>query len=254
MKKDRRDYILAKLEENSTIKVTDLQKELGVTEMTIRRDLSELEEEGLLIRILGGAQKIPHSSTLPIQSSLLSLEHEKRRLLNREKKDMIGKKAASLIQDNEVIFISAGSTNEFIAKYITAKNVKVITNCLYIFFLFDNLPNTETILIGGKYNSFIHSFLGTMSYEGIKHINFTKAFIGTNAVFEDKLYASNEEEGLLHKTVLDNSLEKYVVCDTTKFNTAAFFNFYNCSRLSGIIIDDDPFNNKEDYNKLCNLI
>ncbi len=253
MKKERRDYILSQLEKNSLIKVSDLQKELGVTEMTIRRDLTQLEEEGLLIRVLGGAQKIP-SVPSPNQSTILSLEHEERRKLNREKKEMIGKKAAELIKDNEVIFVSAGSTNEFIAQYLTAKNVKVITNCLYIFFLFDNLPNTETILIGGKYNSFIHSFLGTMTFEGIKNINFTKAFVGTNAVSNNKLYASNEEEGLLHKTILDNSIEKYILCDTTKFNTAAFFNFYDCNQLTAIITDDDTFENINEYQELCHLM
>ena len=93
-----------------------------------------------------------------------------------------------------------------------------------------------------------------MTFEGIKNINFTKAFVGTNAVSNNKLYASNEEEGLLHKTILDNSIEKYILCDTTKFNTAAFFNFYDCNQLTAIITDDDTFENINEYQELCHLM
>ena len=253
MKNNRQAEILKKLSRDGSVKVTDLQKELNVTEMTIRRDLDFLEKEGLLIRVLGGAKPVS-SPSFPSQSTLLKLEYEERRQLNKSLKEEIAKKAAKLVNDNEVIFISAGSTNEFIAPYLTAKNIKVITNCLYIFFIFNQLPNVEAILIGGKYNSFIQSFLGTMTFEGLKNINFTSSFIGTNAISDNKIYASNEEEGLIHKTVLDNSTNKYIMCDTTKFNTIAFFNFYNCSSLTAILSNDGEFDNKDEYLNLCNIL
>ena len=253
MKNNRQAEILKKLSRDGSVKVTDLQKELNVTEMTIRRDLDFLEKEGLLIRVLGGAKPVS-SPSFPSQSTLLKLEYEERRQLNKSIKEEIAKKAAKLVNDNEVIFISAGSTNEFIAPYLTAKNIKVITNCLYIFFIFNQLANVEAILIGGKYNSFIQSFLGTMTFEGLKNINFTSSFIGTNAISDNKIYASNEEEGLIHKTVLDNSTNKYIMCDTTKFNTIAFFNFYNCSSLTAILSNDGDFDNKDEYLNLCNIL
>ena len=72
MKNNRQAEILKKLSRDGSVKVTDLQKELNVTEMTIRRDLDFLEKEGLLIRVLGGAKPVS-SPSFPSQSTLLKL-------------------------------------------------------------------------------------------------------------------------------------------------------------------------------------
>lgn len=252
MKKHRRDFILSELNKKSYVSVAYLQKELNVTEMTIRRDLKELESEGSIMRVHGGAQRL--ESAAGVQPSLLTLHHEERMQLNTEKKHIIAKKAASLICDQDVIFISASTTNELIAQYIGNKSIRLVTNCLYIFFQYHEMPNVEAILIGGKYNDFLQSFLGAITLESLKTVTFTKAFVGTNAITNNKLYASNDEEGLLHMTALDNARERYVVCDSTKFNTDAFFNFYNCDQLTAIITDNSEIPNILDYREIISII
>lgn len=254
MNDTRKQFILDQLDEHSYVKVNDLQQQLGVTLMTIRRDLNQLEKEGYLVRTHGGAKKIEKEVPAVTSPNIWTLKHKDRRLLNADKKERIAQKAASLIQDNDIVFISASTTNERIAYYMKAKNVKIVTNCLYIFFLFYKIESIEAVLIGGRYDDFLESFLGTITYEGLSKVNFTKAFVGTNAITDNNLYASNEEEGLLHKLALDNATERYVVCDSTKFNTNAFFNFYDCRDLTAIITDRFEIDKILEYREITNII
>ncbi len=254
MNSARKKHILEKLDEHSFVKVSDLQRELGVTLMTVRRDLNQLEQEGYLVRVHGGAQKVEKDLPAITTPNVWTLKHKDRRRLNADKKERIAQKAASLIQDNDIVFISASTTNERIAQYMKARNVKIVTNCLYIFFLFYKMEGVEAMLIGGRYDDFLESFLGTMTYEGLSKVSFTKAFVGTNAITDNNLYASNEEEGLLHKLALDNAGERYVVCDSTKFNTNAFFNFYDCRDLTAIITDRFEIDKILEYREITNII
>lgn len=241
LKGNRKTIILKRLEAEEYVKVTDLQKQLNVTEMTIRRDLKDMEEEGLLVRVHGGARRNGE------QINYSELEHGDRKHINEDKKKEIAQKCSNIIKDEDVIFISASTTNEYLYEYIQAKNVRIVTNCLYIYFQFRKDPRFDTILIGGKYDDKIESFLGAIAIEVISKINFTKAFVGTNGICDNNLSASNEEEGWLHREALDNAKEKYIVCDTSKFHTDSYYNFYTCDKLTAVITDDDK---DTDYNEI----
>ncbi len=247
LKQDRKNNILAELDKHNFVKVTDLQKKLNVTEMTIRRDLKELEDEGAVVRIHGGAKKC---------KSIIyaDMQHDVRRKVNVDKKRIIAQKAASLLKEGDIIFISASTTNELLHQYIKTPNIKIITNCLYIYYQYMTDTNFESILIGGKYNEHLQSFLGTITLESLSKINFTKAFIGTNGINHNNLSASNDEEGLLHRTILDNASERYLVCDSTKFNNESFFNFYTCDRLTAIIVDDCEADVIREYRRMVDII
>lgn len=247
LKQNRKNIILSELDKNNFVKVTDLQKKLNVTEMTVRRDLKELESEGGVVRIHGGAKKRR-------SMAYIDMQHDERNKINVEEKRIIAQKAASLLKEGDVIFISASTTNELLHQYITVPNIKVITNCLYIYYQYMTDPNFEVILIGGKYNMHLQSFLGAITLETLSKINFTKAFVGTNGISNNDLSASNDEEGLLHKTILDNSMERYVLCDSSKFNSDSFFNFYTCDKLTAIIVDNNEIKNIKEYRNIVNII
>ncbi|MGX8852395.1 DeoR/GlpR family DNA-binding transcription regulator [Amedibacillus sp. YH-ame10] len=232
LKGNRKAIILKMLDSKEFVKVTDLQKQLDVTEMTIRRDLKDMEEEGLLVRVHGGAMRNGE------QIVYTELEHGDRKHTNEDKKREIAKKCSDIIQDDDILFISASTTNEYIYEYIQAKNVRIITNCLYIYFQFRKDTRFDTILVGGKFDDKIESFLGAIAIEVISKINFTKAFVGTNGICNNNLSASNEEEGWLHRQVLDNAKEKFIVCDSTKFQTDSYYNFYTCDKLTAVISND----------------
>lgn len=247
LKDIRHQQILALLDMYDTIKISELFEKLDVTEMTIWRDLKELEQNGKLKRIHGGAKCIAPKMT-PIKI------HTDRQMMNQDKKMIIAKKAASLIKDDDVIFISSSTTNELIYENITAKNVRIITNSIVVFRQYSNNHNYETLLIGGKLNNIRSSFLGTIANDIVNGMRFSKAFMGTNGISNNNCSASNDEEGEFYRIVLNNSSEKYVVADSTKFNTDAFYRYYSCDKLTAIITDDGEIENREIYENFTSLL
>lgn len=247
LKEIRHQQILNLLDMYDTIKICELLEQLDVTEMTVWRDLKELEQNGMLKRIHGGAKRIaPKISPIKL--------HIDRQLLNQDKKMLIAKKAAGLIKDQDIIFISSSTTNEMICENITAKNVRIITNSLTIFRQYCDNQNFETLLIGGKLDSLHSSFLGTIANDVVHGMSFSKSFMGTNGISQNNCSASNDEEGVLYRIVLNNSAQKYVVCDSTKFNKDAFYRYYSCDKLTAIITDDGEIENREVYEALTKLL
>src|SRR5699024_10281068 len=110
------------------MKVTDLVKELNVTDMTIRRDLQELEDQNLLIRIHGGARKLDNGS-LPF----LEFIHREIRDNNTKEKDECAKLIEENNHDHETVFLGSGSTIELVYDYLDLNYAKIITNSIYVF-------------------------------------------------------------------------------------------------------------------------
>ena len=143
LKEERHQFILEKLNKSGIIKVADLTDELAATEMTIRRDLRFLEDKGLLIRIHGGAR-------LKEYIRFEELSPNEKRSINTQHKIEVAKIAASLISDNDNIYIGPGTTTEYMYDYIEARNVKIITNCLNIFEKFKDDDKFDVIFVGGR--------------------------------------------------------------------------------------------------------
>lgn len=131
-----------KLKTDKFIKVSEITEELGVTDMTVRRDLQGLEDQHLIIRVHGGAK-------LADRVSSSELSHIDKIKINIDAKKEIARKIANEINDNETIFLGAGTTIELVHDYITAKNVKIITNSFHLFNRLKNDSDFELILIGG---------------------------------------------------------------------------------------------------------
>lgn len=248
LKEIRLKLILEELEKTDYVKISTLQELLGCTEMTVWRDLKILSDKGLIKRIHGGAKRI--STKVPSKD----IEYTQHVLKNLDKKRVIAHKAAGLIGENDIIFISAGSTNELIADYLTAKNFRIVTNCVPIYRQYYENPDVDALLIGGKYHKRQSSFLGPIANDVLNNMNFTKAFMGTNGISQNKCSASNDEEGVLYRIVLNNAMRKYVLCDTSKFNKDAFYNFYSCDKLSAIITDEGTIENRELYESYTILL
>lgn len=247
LREARLKLILEELEKTDYVKIRTLQEHLGCTEMTIWRDLKVLSDKGLIKRIHGGAKKIDTK----VQPT--DIVHTQYILKNLDKKRVIAHKAAGLIKENDIIFISAGSTNELIVDYIDATNFRIVTNCACIYQQYYNNPDVDALLIGGKFHKRQNSFLGPIANDVVSSMNFTKAFMGTNGISSNKCSASNDEEGVFYRIVLNNASEKYVLCDTTKFNKDAFYNFYSCDKLTAIITDEGKIEHRllyEGYTKL----
>ena len=125
---ERMDYILQKLEAETTVTIKEIAASLNVSEATIRRDFERLEQKGLALRVRAGATKTsgsPLGNVAPLITSEKLTEH-------MEEKNVIAKAAASLIQDGQCIFLDGGTSVAQLIDFIQDKRIKIVTPNLLI--------------------------------------------------------------------------------------------------------------------------
>ncbi|WP_251861910.1 DeoR/GlpR family DNA-binding transcription regulator [Clostridium sp. Marseille-Q2269] len=231
LKEERFQKILELIQRENIIKISDVTKLLDVTEMTVRRDLKYLEGKGLLIRIHGGAKK-------KTETLFKELSHNEKRKIHVEEKKYIAKLAADLIHENDIVYVGPGTTNEYIYDYINVSYAKIITNSMSIFSKFRDDKRFELILVGGRFRSRTDVFVGNFTNEILHKIRVKTAFVGTNGIYENNITTSNEEEGVCQGIILNNSSERYILCDSSKINKEDFYSFYDLNEVTAIITDN----------------
>lgn len=248
MKEGRHRVILQELDQQGVVSVKKLKELLDVTDMTIRRDLIDLEKQGLLTRVHGGAHK-------KVKNGLNEASHTEKTMLNIEEKRTIAQKCANLIFSGDTVFIGSGTTTDFIGDYLADKSVSIVTNSLPIFEKLKDSPNCDIILIGGRYRVKTQTFVGQFANKLLKEIKVSKAFIGVNGIDGHNVTTANEEEGNGNAIILNNAIEKYIVADNSKFDSYSFYCFYQLDDLDAVITDDHISPKvKEKYKSYTNVL
>jgi len=229
----RRAKIIEMLDHLGQVKVDDLRKLFNVSEVTVRNDLDQLEEKGLLIRTRGGGiktQRVKIDYQFNNESKLHSLE-----------KQAIGKKAAELISENDTIVIDSGSTTQEVAhNLLQFNNLTIITNALNIVSQFVNKPNIKVIILGGILKHSSISLVGSIAEESIQKFYCDKLFLGVNGI--DSKYGistTNIEDAHLNKMMMNISKEVIVVTDSSKFLKRSFATIAPVSEVDIVITDSN---------------
>lgn len=231
LKSERLQTILDLIELNGTVTVKDIMDKLSVSDMTVRRDLTELDKLGKLKRVHGGAQSL----SLYQREELSHLEKKE---INIAEKKEAATYAAQFIQENDTVFLGPGTTIELLAASITCSNVRIVTNSLPVFNILQNKEESyEIYLTGGSYRKRTGAFVGSITNDVLKKLKVGKAFISVNGINNDSIMTANVEEGLTQQLVLDNSQERYIVLDHHKFNKEDFYGFYSLNEITGVITD-----------------
>ncbi len=237
---DRRVKILDILNSSGQVAVNELSKIFDVSEVTIRNDLSQLENKGLLIKTRGGALKI--------QSVGIDQHLNEKAKINSKDKQAIGKKAAEIINDNETIIIDSGTTTVEIAKNLAGKkNLTVVTNALNIASQLIN-DDIRVIVLGGLMRSNSLSLVGPIAENSIKNFYCDKCFIGVDGIDSASgIFTPIPEEASLNKLMIEYSKEVVVVTDSSKFKRKSFGFIAPISKVNMIITDskipEDEFTN-----------
>lgn len=247
LKDERQKIILDKLKENDIIQVSQMTDLLDVTDMTVRRDLKELEDRNLLVRIHGGASKIEKAR--PREFS-----NEEKLLKNKELKMEIAKKISQILIPEQNIYLGAGTTIEYVSEFLGDKDLNIFTNSLYLFKKLVFLDNVNIKLIGGDFRKVTGAFVGALSLDLVSKMRFNQAFIGVNGANNGKAYTYSPEEGILQKEILNNSFDRYLVADSTKLGYEDLYHFYNLEDAR--FITDSKITDKkiEDIEKYTELI
>ena len=120
---ERYSVILEMVKQNKSVKLPELCERLGASESTVRRDLTQLDEKGLLKKVHGGAISAEDRSFSVVEQDV----EAKSKLLNEEK-IAIARYAASLVEDGDFVFLDAGTTTGYMIDFLPEKNVTFVTN------------------------------------------------------------------------------------------------------------------------------
>lgn len=220
---ERFNIILQELKNKGIVSVTELVDLLDASESTVRRDLNALHNEGLLKKIHGGAISIGDNT------SKHDYKVNVRKTLNIEEKQFIAKKAASLIRDDEVIYLDAGTTTELMIDYIESKNIVVVTNgIVHAKRLLEK--GIKTFMLGGEVKAVTEAIVGSNAVEDLKKYNFSKGFFGTNGVSNKSGYTTPDiNEAMVKCEAIKRCNESYVLADESKLEEVSFITFGNIS-------------------------
>lgn len=231
-KRERLEEITRLVNQKGTIRVSDIVKLLNVTDMTVRRDLVELEEQGVLTKIHGGAR-----SNKDFQYREYS--HAEKHIQNKEAKQAIASKAAQLIEDGDTIFLGPGTTVAFLAEALNNQRLTVITNCMPVFTLLmaKKTEDFQVFLLGGEYRQVTEAFVGEITNTSLEKLRFSKMFFSGNGVRDGEVMTSTLAEAYTQNLALKHSLEKYLLLDSSKIGKDDFTSFCKLRDLTALITD-----------------
>lgn len=203
-----------------------------MSEATARRDLETLEQEKKLLRTFGGAVPLTVRTEIPFYEKMD---------MNPDEKKEIADKALALIQDDDVIGLTGGSTNMGIARRIRQRafdKLTVVTNALNIAVELIGHPNLQLIVTGGIIRTQSFELSGPFADATLGHLTIRKSFIGADGVsIERGITTFDELEAQTNRVMLSRSLETYIVADHTKFAMDSIFLISDMASVHAILTD-----------------
>ncbi|MEE1042761.1 MAG: DeoR/GlpR family DNA-binding transcription regulator [Clostridia bacterium] len=232
---ERRRFIKDYIQRKQEVGLNEL-KELvpDVSEMTLRRDIKALEQEGSIIRIHGGAKSI-NSINMLVEDVF-----SKRSGANNDKKQEIGEKAATYIEAENSIYLDSGSTIMALAQRIPDKRVLISTSGLNIALELLRLQNSTVNIIGGEFDKNSISMAGPQAVKNIWNLNIDTAFIGASAFSKDCGFSCGSAyHSEIKSLVLKKAKRRIVLMDSSKIGNALPYTFAWPEDIDIVITDSD---------------
>ena len=225
----RKQQILSLLKRNGQVIAKDFSQSMGVSEDTIRRDLREMAQEGLLQRVHGGA--------LPASPAVADFAGRER--LTPEGKVAIGRAAARMIRPGQVVILDGGTTARQVAQHLSQDlKATIVTHSPTIALELVNHPDVDVILIGGRL--FKHSVVavGAAAIEAISQVHADTYFMGVTGVHpKTGLTTGDYEEAAVKRALSHAAAETFVLASSEKLNAASPYEVLPLAEISGIITE-----------------
>lgn len=234
MVQDRRREILKELKNNGRVRVAELSREMHCSEVTIRNDIRQLEEEGLLRRTHGGA-------VLP------DTENEARKYPSEslyryvERKKEIAACAYEFIDDRDTIILDDASSSYYLGLHIKQhqeKHLAVVTNSLIVGNELSDVKHVELYMVGGHVGGHLAATMGDAAIQHIHEFHVDKGFIGVHSInFNVGLTSIATPQMQVKRAIIDSSEEVYVLADSSKFGSGYVSVIGPISKVDKIITD-----------------
>lgn len=224
---ERADLILDRLAADGEVFVGDLVDELGVSAVTVRATLKQLEEQGFLIRTHGGARPTTYRNIRLRETDRV------------EEKERIARAAAEMVRDDDRIMIEAGTTCAMMVRHLAGKRgVQIVTNSVLVFANARSNPNLSITLTGGQFRAESESLVGPLAERAINGFNARIAFLGTDGFTVERGLTTQLVEGGEVATLMNARAEEtWLLADSSKYGRSGFVSFMDLGRLSGIVTD-----------------
>ena len=231
LNEERRRAIVELVNREGRVLVTDLSQQFGTSQVTIRKDLELLHEQGLLHRSHGGA--------LPVREGALEdpTLREKEQLHRREKLH-IAAAAVRFVKEGQVVVLDSGTTTTAIARALRGfRNLTIVTNAVNIAAELSN-TTVEVILTGGTLRKNSFSLVGPIAEETLHHLNADLLFLGVDGFdVQYGLSTPNLLESKVNRVMLEVSRQRIAVCDSSKFGRRSLSLIGPASSVHGVITD-----------------
>lgn len=226
----RREQIMSYLSAHDRASVGELSHVLGVSEVTIRKDLDLLESQGLLLRTHGGAMASGRGR--------LELHFATREQQHLEQKRRIAQRAAALIHSGQRIFLDASTTALQVARLIKDREeLTVVTNGLYTALELTFSPGVTTVVVGGTMRHRSSSLVGSLNADLLQRLRIDLGFFGARGVTAEGLMEGDLDEAQLKQRLVQASRLTVGIVDSSKFGLSAFSIFALPHEIDRIITD-----------------
>jgi DeoR family fructose operon transcriptional repressor len=228
---ERQTRIVQFIQQRVSVSVNDLSQHFGVSPMTIRRDLINLEQKGLVVRLHGGV-------TVP--NSRVALREQEREIISITQKTAIGKCAADLVEEHHTVFLDAGTTTAELAKrLVNQQGLTVVTNSVKVLSILADARGVNLIGVGGVVYGGAWSFVGSLAEAAIRRFNSNLAFLGITSVsLERGLTEINYFEADIKSLIIKQSQRVVLLADSSKFEKTSPISVAPLSEVDVIITDN----------------
>lgn len=240
----RHEIILQMLKEKNSISVSEIKEMTGGSNSTVRRDLATLDKAGKLSKVFGGAVAIENPYTIT------ELSVAQKQEVKPAEKRQIARYAAGLIQENDFVYLDAGTTTGYMIEYLSEKNVTFVTNAV------DHarrlaIEGFKVLLTGGELKGTTEAVIGSQAVLSLQKYHFTKGFFGTNGISRRFGYTTpDSSESIVKQIAMEHCHQKYILADSSKFGKITAISFAKLEDAQ-IITERKP---SKDYNGCCNII
>ncbi len=241
---ERKINIVEYIQKNKKATVPELCTFFDVSSATIRNDLRELENAGLILRTHGGAMVKSKTG--------FELTDKQKQSQSYNEKKRIGELALELIENGDTIILDTGTTTCELAKLLHTKtNINVVTNDYNIASILEDFTSVEVILMGGIVRKGFHCTVGIAGREMLSTLSVDKAFMGANSFsFEKGASTPDITHAETKKAMISITTKTILLCDSTKWGKNSFAHFLHAEALDVFVTDSISDINKRKLEEL----
>jgi DeoR/GlpR family transcriptional regulator of sugar metabolism len=228
---ERRRAIVDMVRTSGAVSLHDLAQAFGASEVTVRRDIRALEEQGLLDRRRGGAVWPGGYSQEPT--------YEQKRIVAAEQKAAIAHLAATFVEEDDAVIIGAGTTTRELARrLVRLPHLTVVTNSLLVAQTLAH-SRAEVVVTGGYLRGSTYALVGTAAERSLTGLRVRRAFLSGNGLTRERgLSTPNMQAASVDQAIVESAQEVVVLADHTKVGSDTMFRTVEPGRIAHLITDD----------------